>query len=100
MSRYTHAIVCRIPNNVQLDAPTSPSHAHVDLLRARKEQEEFCDSLREAGVDVIELAPEENAPASSLFVEDAAIVCNGTALITRPSHPARRKEVRALFSSL
>jgi len=99
MSRYTHAVVCRIPFNVQMDAPTS-QHAHVELVRARKEQEEFCDTLREAGVDVIELAPEENAPASSLFVEDGAIVCNGTALITRPSHPVRRKDMAALFMEL
>lgn len=98
MSRFTHAIVCRIPNNVQLDSQTANSG--IDLAKARKEQENLCEILREAGVDVIELAPEESAPASSLFVEDLAIVCNGTALITRPSHPSRRKEVAALLMEL
>ncbi len=66
----------------------------IDLSKARREQETLCDALREAGVDVIELAPEDSAPASSIFAEDVAIVCNGTALITRPSHAARKKEVR------
>lgn len=91
MSRYTHAIVSRLPNNVQLD---QSGNSKIDLQRARKDQEEFCENLREAGVDVIELAPEDSAQAASLFVEDLAVVCNGTALITRPSHPSRRKEVK------
>lgn len=95
MSRFTHAIVSRLPTNVQLD--TQSANSKIDLQRARKEQEEFCENLREAGVDVIELAPEENAPAASLFVEDLAVVCNGTALITRPSHAARRKEVGRIY---
>ncbi len=91
MARYTHAVICRIPHNLQLDSQTV--QAGIDLSQARREQEALCEALREAGVDVIELAPEDSAPVSSLFVEDMAIVCNGTALITRPLHPCRRKEV-------
>lgn len=49
--RLTHAIVSRIPHSVQLNS--SGSNVAVDLLRARKEQEELCEALREAGVDVV-----------------------------------------------
>lgn len=95
MARYTHAVICRIPHNLQLDSQTV--QAGIDLSQARREQEALCEALREAGVDVIELAPEDSAPVSSLFVEDMAIVCNGTALITRPPHPCRRKEVSEIL---
>lgn len=49
-------------------------------------------ALREIGLDVIELPADENHP-DCMFVEDIAVVCNGTALLTRPGHPSREKEV-------
>lgn len=49
-------------------------------------------TLREIGLDVIELPPDEVHP-HCMFVEDVAVVCNGIALVTRPGHPAREKEV-------
>lgn len=48
--------------------------------------------LREIGLDVIELPPDENFPECA-FVEDSAVICNGIALITRPGAPHRQKEV-------
>ena len=45
------------------------------------------------GLDVIELPPDELLP-DCVFVEDTAVVVNGQALITRPGHPNRQKEVR------
>lgn len=48
--------------------------------------------LRELGLDVVELPPDENLPECA-FVEDTAVVCNGIALITRPGAPNRAKEV-------
>lgn len=49
-------------------------------------------TLREIGLDVIELPPDEVHP-HCMFVEDVAVVCNGIALLTRPGHPSREKEV-------
>ncbi|XP_023237902.1 N(G),N(G)-dimethylarginine dimethylaminohydrolase 1 [Centruroides vittatus] len=82
--RYTHAIVCRIPNSLKTE--------DFDLEEAKRQHEEYCHTLRNLGVDVIELPPDENLP-NCVFVEDTAIVCNGTALICRLNHPSRRKEV-------
>lgn len=48
--------------------------------------------MRELGLDVVELPPDENFPECA-FVEDTAVVCNGIALITRPGAPNRAKEV-------
>ncbi|XP_054708961.1 N(G),N(G)-dimethylarginine dimethylaminohydrolase 1-like [Uloborus diversus] len=88
--RYTHALVCRISNSFKTSA--SDLQADVNLIEARKQHEEFCKTLRELKVDVIELPPDETQP-DSVFIEDTAIVCNGTALICRPGLPSRQKEV-------
>lgn len=48
--------------------------------------------LRDLGLDVIELPPDENLPECA-FVEDTAVVCNGIALICRPGDSNRQKEV-------
>lgn len=52
----------------------------------------FYSLLRELGLDVVELPPDESLPECA-FVEDTAVVCNGIALITRPGAPNRAKEV-------
>lgn len=62
------------------------------LFQARKQHETYVATLREIGLDVIELPADENHP-DCVFVEDIAVVCNGTALLTRPGHPSREKEV-------
>jgi N-dimethylarginine dimethylaminohydrolase len=38
----------------------------------------------QAGLEVIELQPEENTVPVNLFADDALIMINGTALITKP----------------
>ncbi|KRZ66897.1 N(G),N(G)-dimethylarginine dimethylaminohydrolase 1, partial [Trichinella papuae] len=96
MPRYTHAILTRLPNRLELNGKT----LHVDLTVAKRQQEELTEKLRDAGVNVIELAPEDVDELSSLFVDDYAIVCNGTALMT-PERPGfRTREVVALLLEL
>ncbi|KAI4471069.1 dimethylarginine dimethylaminohydrolase [Holotrichia oblita] len=57
--------------------------------------EETARSLRQVieriRLDVIELPPDETLP-ECVFVEDTAVICNGTALITRPGAAHRSKE--------
>ncbi|XP_023289492.1 N(G),N(G)-dimethylarginine dimethylaminohydrolase 1 isoform X4 [Orussus abietinus] len=62
LHRYTHAVLCRIPL-----------------------------SLKTRGIDVVEMPSDETSPLC-VFVEDIAVVCNGIALIARPSEPSRYKE--------
>lgn len=84
--RYTHAVVCRIPLSLRSRTPA------LDVDEAKRQHENFVRLLRELGLDVIELPPDENLP-DCVFVEDTAVVCNGTALITRPAAAHRAKEV-------
>ncbi|KAG0726068.1 N(G),N(G)-dimethylarginine dimethylaminohydrolase 1 [Chionoecetes opilio] len=88
--RYTHAIVCRLPDSYKSSA--LGLSGPVDLPKARKQHEMYVASLREIGLDVIELPADEKHP-DCVFVEDVAIVCNGTALLTKPGHPDRKNEV-------
>lgn len=83
--RYTHAVVCRIPQSFR-------TKCDIELDEAKRQHEAFVRLLRELGLDVIELPPDENLP-ECVFVEDTGIVCNGIALITRPGVSSRLKEV-------
>lgn len=82
--RYSHAIVARVPNNF--------CESESSLIRAKLEHENFTKMLRSLGLDVIELPADPLLP-DSVFIEDTAFVVNGTALICRPGHPSRVKEV-------
>lgn len=85
---YTHAVVCRIPLSIR-------TRGEIDLEEAKKQHEAYVRLLRELGLDVIELPPDESLP-ECVFVEDTAVVCNGIALITRPGAPHRTKEVETI----
>lgn len=95
--RYSHAVVCRVPNSFKEQAIGLSSE--VNLEYAKKQHENYCRALRQAGVDVIELPADEALP-DCVFVEDTAVVLNGTALMTKPGHPARRKEVDTMRAIL
>jgi len=86
--RYTHAVVCRIPLSLR-------TRGEIELEEAKKQHENYVRLLRELGLDVIELPPDESLP-ECVFVEDTAVICNGTALITRPGAPHREKEIETI----
>lgn len=87
--KFTHAVVCRVPNSLR-------GEGDINFEEARKQHESYVRLLRNIGIDVIELPPDEALP-ECVFVEDTAVVCNGTALITKPGNPARIKEVKPRF---
>lgn len=82
--KFTHAIVCRVPNSFK--------SKDINFEEAKRQHETYVRILRNIGLDVIELPPDESLP-DGVYVEDTAVVCNGIALITRPGNPARLKEV-------
>ncbi|XP_069798844.1 putative hydrolase DDAH2 [Dendropsophus ebraccatus] len=89
--RYTHAVVRGVPSSLAQEAD-----GKVDLARAQRESGVFCGILRQKlGLQVIELPPNEELPQGQL-IGDMAVVIADTALITRPSNPARRKETEGL----
>lgn len=86
-TRYTHAVVCRLPRSLMDAQPT------LDYDRAKRQHENYVRVLRDIGLDVIEMPADEETPWCA-FVDDTAFVCNGTAIITKPAEPERAKEVR------
>lgn len=90
--KYTHAIVCRVPDSFETGAIGAKG---VNMSLARQQHAEYVTTLRRLGLDVIELPADEALP-DCVFVEDTAVVVNGTALITRPGAPSRQKEVSLL----
>ncbi|EDW05596.1 N(G),N(G)-dimethylarginine dimethylaminohydrolase 1 [Drosophila mojavensis] len=86
--KYTHAIVARI-SNALLET------GDFDVQLAKQQHEQYCTLLREIGLDVIELPPDDALP-EGVFVESSAVVCNGVALIGRSENPKRRREAESM----
>lgn len=63
---------------------------------AKEQHKQYCSLLREIGLDVIELPPDDELP-ESVFVETSAVICNGVALIGKSDNPMRQKEVSTTY---
>ncbi|XP_074491090.1 N(G),N(G)-dimethylarginine dimethylaminohydrolase 1 [Sebastes fasciatus] len=99
---YTHAVVRGIPASLSKDALRScqPENTKVDLDQARREHRAYVEVLEmRLGLEVVELPADETMP-DCVFVEDAAVVCGDTALITRPGAESRRRETEAMSKAL
>lgn len=64
----------------------------IDLEVAKKQHEAYVRVLRDIDLDVIELPPDDELP-QGIFVENAAVICNGIALIAKSKQIERQKEV-------
>jgi dimethylargininase len=71
----------------------------IDLERARRQHHAYEETLRLLGVEVHSL-PEEPELPDSVFVEDAAIVLEECALLTRLGAEARRPESESVARAL
>ncbi|KAG5275637.1 hypothetical protein AALO_G00122900 [Alosa alosa] len=92
---FTHAVVRAVPTSLAKEALRT-NKLDVDLLKAQREHELYVEVLKhKLGLEVIELPADESMP-DCVFVEDAAVVCGDTALITRPGAESRRKETEAM----
>jgi dimethylargininase len=71
----------------------------IDVARAREQHRAYEACLRELGVEVISLTAEPDYP-DAVFVEDAAIVLDAIAVMTRLGAPSRRGESQTLARAL
>jgi dimethylargininase len=71
----------------------------IDIERARRQHCAYEEALRGMGVEVHSLPEEPNLP-DSVFVEDAAIVLEECALLTRPGADSRRPEIDSIARAL
>ncbi len=67
----------------------------IDIALAREQHRAYEMCLAELGVEVISLAAEADYP-DAVFVEDAAIVLDEIAVMTRPGAASRRGEAESL----
>ncbi|XP_057175322.1 N(G),N(G)-dimethylarginine dimethylaminohydrolase 1 [Triplophysa rosa] len=96
---FTHAVVRAVPRSLATEALRT-DNLEVDPVKAQQEHEEYVTVLKHRlGLEVIELPAEETLP-DCVFVEDAAVVCGDTALITRPGAESRRGETEAMKRAL
>ncbi|OBS70416.1 hypothetical protein A6R68_01046 [Neotoma lepida] len=91
--RATHAVVRAPPESLCRHALRRYLGEEVDFARAERQHQLFVGVLGDKlGLQVVQLPADESLP-DCVFVEDVAVVCEETALITRPGAPSRRKEV-------
>ena len=71
----------------------------IDVDRARAQHRAYEDVLRSIGCDVRRLRPQPEMP-DAVFVEDAAVVFDELAVVTRPGASSRRDEVASVAETL
>ena len=71
----------------------------IDVARAVRQHDEYCQVLHSLGVDVIELPRLPDHP-DAVFVEDTALVLDDVAVILRPGAESRRGEVASVAAAL
>lgn len=78
---------------------THLERAPISLARAAAQHRAYEAALRGLGVDVLALPAEPDLP-DAVFVEDAAIVLPGLAILTRPGAASRRAECESVGRAL
>jgi dimethylargininase len=71
----------------------------IDLALARTQHQAYCDALSALGCQVRVLPALDELP-DAVFVEDAALVLDEVAVMTRPGAPSRRAEVEPMAAEL
>lgn len=96
--QFTHAL-CRLPAKSVTDGLRARDHGDPDPLAFAAEHAAYISALRDAGCDVTVLPSDEAFP-DSVFIEDPALVLNGTAIVLRPGAETRLGEAAALRPAL
>ncbi|KAJ8039158.1 N(G),N(G)-dimethylarginine dimethylaminohydrolase 1 [Holothuria leucospilota] len=88
-----------IPDSLKTGALRQDDLGEVNIGKAREHHQFYMKTMRDKlKLHVELLEPDESLPDCP-FVEDCAVVVDGTALITCPGDPSRRPEVRCELSS-
>ena len=87
---FTRAIV-KTPCRNMLNGISTASLGKPDYDLALKQHKNYIFALKQCGLTVIVLDPDENFPDST-FIEDACLITPRCAIITNPGAPSRRGE--------
>ena len=78
---------------------TNLERVPIDLKRAIAQHHAYEETLRSLGVEVLALPEEPDLP-DAVFVEDAAVVLDECAIITRPGADSRKPETESVARAL
>ncbi|CAB4040025.1 Hypothetical predicted protein [Paramuricea clavata] len=97
---FTKAVVRRVSSrfaegSLKLEEPEEA----ISLTKAKEQWTNYVAALKGLGLEIIEIEADDKSP-DCVFIEDAAVVCDDTALITRPGHASRRGETVAVRKTL
>ena len=91
---FTRAIVSP-PHEKFIHGITSVTLGKPDYSKGLKQHENYVNILKELGLKISVLSPDENYPDST-FVEDTAVLTPSHAIITNPGAESRRGEIKAI----
>jgi len=95
----TIAITRRISPSIDRCELTHLDRTPIDFERACAQHLQYEEALSSLGVEVVTLDAEPDLP-DSVFVEDAALVLDECAVLTRPGAESRRPEVATVAGAL
>jgi dimethylargininase len=93
------AVVRRPSPRLDEGIVTHVERAPVDAERALAQWDAYVGALRDHGWEIVEAAPADDCP-DGVFVEDAAVVLGGVAVLTCPGAERRRAEVASVAEAL
>jgi dimethylargininase len=96
---HTSNAIVREPGGNFADGITTVELGRPDYDRAIEQHRAYCAALRQCGLTLTQLGPDEQYPDST-FVEDTAIVTDRGAIITRPGAATRAGEVDQIANVL
>ena len=98
MHNYSKAIIRKPAPNFR-DGLTESNLGMPDYELALAQHGHYCQALQVCGLEIIELEPEPSFP-DACFVEDAAIIVDDQAVVSRLGHPSRRGEETSIADIL
>jgi dimethylargininase len=96
---FTKAIVRAPAQNFAAGLASAIGGGGPDVNTALAQHEQYCDALRECGLQVTKLAADVRHPDST-FIEDTAVLTPRAAIVTRPGAPSRLGERAATLGAL
>ena len=93
---FTKAIV-RTPCQAMVNGISTANLGRPDYQKALAQHLDYIEALKECGLQVTVLPPDENFPDST-FVEDVALMTPHCAILTNPGAPSRTLETQSMLS--
>ncbi len=87
--------IVRLPCENISNALSSSNLGKPDFSKALDQHTQYVEALRQCGLEVVVLEPDNHYPDST-FVEDTALLTPYCAVMTRPGAPSRQGEVAAI----